>query len=191
MLLVVTTNVEARLKYYRYSHNIPMVEMSLNMMDAMGVLDQIPRELVNDGNPYNRLATAGYNPYTRSPYGYRINAPYYSNRLYDIYGAVCTVLTAVATIDTMAVTTVMVPAMVAGGTCGIVPGEETAGPARVVGAGANPGVDYGTINGTVPGVIPGVVPTVTSRIVPGTIPMAAGVVINGVIRGEVTGIIHG
>lgn len=84
-LLVVTTNVEARLKYYRYNSNIPMVEMSLNMMVAMGVLEQIPRQLVHDGNPYSRLTTAQYGPYSRNLYGYPINSRYYNNRLYDSY----------------------------------------------------------------------------------------------------------
>ena len=62
ILLAKANTVEARLKYYRYNDNIPMVEMSLNMMVAMGVLEQIPSRLVHDGNPYNRMVTAKYSP---------------------------------------------------------------------------------------------------------------------------------
>ena len=53
VLLAPLGNAEARLKYYRYNDNIPMVEMSLNMMVAMGVLEPIPSRLVYDGNPYS------------------------------------------------------------------------------------------------------------------------------------------
>ncbi len=67
-LLAPIGNAEARLKYYRYNDNIPMVEMSLNMMVAMGVLEPIPSRLVYDGNPYNRLATARYDRYPDSYY---------------------------------------------------------------------------------------------------------------------------
>ncbi len=82
-LLAPLSNVEARLKYYRYNNNIPMVEMSLNMMVAMGVLEPIPSRLVHDGNPYNRLVRARSGRYSRSPYTY---AGYSSrSRYYDDY----------------------------------------------------------------------------------------------------------
>lgn len=68
VLLAPFGNAEARLKYYRYNDNIPMVEMTLNMMVAMGVLEPIPSRLVYDGNPYNRLASDRYDRYSRSPY---------------------------------------------------------------------------------------------------------------------------
>jgi hypothetical protein len=84
ILLAKANTVEARLKYYRYNDNIPMVEMSLNMMVAMGVLEQIPSQLVHDGNPYNRLVTAKYSPYSRSRYGYP-GTRHYSDRYYSDY----------------------------------------------------------------------------------------------------------
>ena len=83
--LVVTSNVEARLKYYRYNANIPMVEMSLNMMVAMGVLEQIPGRLVHDGNPYNRAVTARHGRYSRHSYDYPLRARYSDDYLYDDY----------------------------------------------------------------------------------------------------------
>jgi hypothetical protein len=85
ILLAKANTVEARLKYYRYNDNIPMVEMSLNMMVAMGVLEQIPSRLVHDGNPYNRMVTAKYNPRSRSHYGYPARAGYYTNKRYTDY----------------------------------------------------------------------------------------------------------
>lgn len=68
VLLAPIGNAEARLKYYRYNDNIPMVEMSLNMMVAMGVLEPIPSRLVYDGNPYNRLAMARHDRHPDSYY---------------------------------------------------------------------------------------------------------------------------
>ncbi len=83
-LLVTASNVEARLKYYRYNANIPMVEMSLNMMVAMGVIEQVPGRLVHDGNPYHRMVTASYSPYSRSTYTYPERSRRYNNyRYYD------------------------------------------------------------------------------------------------------------
>ena len=79
-------NAEARLKYYRYNDNIPMVEMSLNMMVAMGVLEPIPSRLVHDGNPYSRYAGARYDRYSRSPYLGRASTRYLGrSRFYDDY----------------------------------------------------------------------------------------------------------
>ncbi len=78
-LLTMAGTVEARLKYYRYNDNIPMVEMSLNMMVAMGVLEPIPGRLVHDGNPYNRMVNASYGPYSRSGYSYPDRSHRYSN----------------------------------------------------------------------------------------------------------------
>ena len=85
ILLAKANTVEARLKYYRYNDNIPMVEMSLNMMVAMGVLEQIPSRLVHDGNPYNRMVTAKYDPQSRSHYGYPARTGYSGNRRYTDY----------------------------------------------------------------------------------------------------------
>ncbi len=85
ILLAKANTVEARLKYYRYNDNIPMVEMSLNMMVAMGVLEQIPSRLVHDGNPYNRMVTASYSPHSRSHYGRPARTGYYSNQRYTDY----------------------------------------------------------------------------------------------------------
>jgi hypothetical protein len=82
-LLVTASNVEARLKYYRYNDNIPMVEMSLNMMVAMGVLEPIPSRLVHDGNPYHRMVTASYSPYSRSAYSYPESSHRYSHYRYN------------------------------------------------------------------------------------------------------------
>lgn len=83
LLLAKANTVEARLKYYRYNAEIPMVEMSLNMMVAMGVIDQIPGRLVHDGNPYHTLATSRYRRSSRNPYAYPASARY-SDR-YDDY----------------------------------------------------------------------------------------------------------
>ena len=69
-MLAAAGTVEARLKYYRYNDNIPMVEMSLNMMVAMGVLEPIPSRLVYDGNPYNRLVSDRAGRYSRASYNY-------------------------------------------------------------------------------------------------------------------------
>jgi len=85
ILLAKANTVEARLKYYRYNDNIPMVEMSLNMMVAMGVLEQIPSRLVHDGNPYNRMVTAKYDPQSRSRYGYPVSTGYHGHRRYNDY----------------------------------------------------------------------------------------------------------
>jgi hypothetical protein len=82
-LLVTANTVEARLKYYRYNDNIPMVEMSLNMMVAMGVLEPIPSRLVHDGNPYHRMVTASYSPYSRSAYSYPESSHRYSHYRYN------------------------------------------------------------------------------------------------------------
>lgn len=85
-MLAAAGNVEARLKYYRYNDNIPMVEMSLNMMVAMGVLEPIPSRLVHDGNPYNRLVTARTSRYSRYPYARPASSRYSSRyRSYDDY----------------------------------------------------------------------------------------------------------
>ena len=85
MLLVKANTVEARLKYYRYNADIPMVEMSLNMMVAMGVLDQIPGRLVHDGNPYHTLSDRRYRNYSRYPYASPASARYSSRYRYDDY----------------------------------------------------------------------------------------------------------
>ncbi|MBT8130317.1 MAG: hypothetical protein KJP10_10005 [Gammaproteobacteria bacterium] len=85
MLLVKANTVEARLKYYRYNADIPMVEMSLNMMVAMGVLDQIPGRLVHDGNPYHNLANRRYRHSSRYPYASPVSARYSSRYRYDDY----------------------------------------------------------------------------------------------------------
>ena len=84
-LLCTASNVEARLKYYRYNANIPMVETTLNMMVAMGVIEQIPGYLVHDGNPYSRLANAQYGRDPRTPYAVPVNYGYYSVPGYDRY----------------------------------------------------------------------------------------------------------
>jgi hypothetical protein len=85
-LLAMAGTVEARLKYYRYNDNIPMVEMSLNMMVAMGVLEPIPSRLVHDGNPYHRMVNASYGPYSRSGYTtYPERSRRYSNNRYNDY----------------------------------------------------------------------------------------------------------
>ena len=85
-LLAMAGTVEARLKYYRYNDNIPMVEMSLNMMVAMGVLEPIPSRLVHDGNPYHRMVNASYGPYSRSGYStYPERSHRYSNYRYNDY----------------------------------------------------------------------------------------------------------
>ena len=84
-VLAMAGNVEARLKYYRYNDNIPMVEMSLNMMVAMGVLEPIPGRLVQDGNPYNRMVNTSYGPYSRSGYSYPERAYRYSSYGYNDY----------------------------------------------------------------------------------------------------------
>ncbi len=85
-LLATAGTVEARLKYYRYNDNIPMVEMSLNMMVAMGVLEPIPSRLVHDGNPYHRMLNASYGPYSRSSYStYPDRFRRYSDYRYNDY----------------------------------------------------------------------------------------------------------
>jgi hypothetical protein len=85
-LLAMAGTVEARLKYYRYNDNIPMVEMSLNMMVAMGVLEPIPSRLVHDGNPYHRMVNASYGPYSRSSYStYPDRFRRYGNYRYSDY----------------------------------------------------------------------------------------------------------
>lgn len=83
----------ARLKYYRYNNNIPMAEMTLRMMIAAGVLDEVPATIVQDGNPYNRLYArrtgygfqdASVNPYsTLLDEPYYGSSPYYDNSLFD------------------------------------------------------------------------------------------------------------
>ena len=83
VLLATTSDAEARLKYYRYNANIPMVEMTLNMMVAMGVLEQIPGRLVHDGNPYNRMVRARSNRHSGSPYTLPANLGYYDDFMYD------------------------------------------------------------------------------------------------------------
>ena len=85
MLLVKANTVEARLKYYRYNADIPMVEMSLNMMVAMGVLEQIPGRLVHDGNPYRTLASRRYRHSSRYPYATPVSARYSGRYRYDDY----------------------------------------------------------------------------------------------------------
>ena len=85
MLLVKANTVEARLKYYRYNADIPMVEMSLNMMVAMGVLEQIPGRLVHDGNPYHTLASRRYRHSSRYPYASPASARYSGRYRYDDY----------------------------------------------------------------------------------------------------------
>lgn len=85
MLLVKANTVEARLKYYRYNADIPMVEMSLNMMVAMGVLEQIPGRLVHDGNPYHALANRRYRHASRYPHASLASARYSSRYRYDDY----------------------------------------------------------------------------------------------------------
>jgi len=85
VLLATSSDVEARLKYYRYNSNIPMVEMSLNMMVAMGVLEQIPGHLVHDGNPYHRLVNAQPGRYSHSSYALPVNTGYYNGLGYDTY----------------------------------------------------------------------------------------------------------
>jgi len=62
-----------------------MVEMSLNMMVAMGVLEPIPSRLVHDGNPYHRMVNASYSPYSRSGYTYPRSSRRYSNYRYNDY----------------------------------------------------------------------------------------------------------
>ena len=84
-LLCTASNVEARLKYYRYNANIPMVETTLNMMVAMGVIEQIPGYLVHDGNPYSRLANAQYGRDPRAPYAVPVNTGYYNTPGYGRY----------------------------------------------------------------------------------------------------------
>lgn len=84
-LLCTTGNAEARLKYYRYNANIPMVETTLNMMVAMGVIEQIPGYLVHDGNPYSRLANAQYGRDPRAPYAVPVNTGYYNAPGYGRY----------------------------------------------------------------------------------------------------------
>ncbi len=84
-LLCTTGNAEARLKYYRYNANIPMVETTLNMMVAMGVIEQIPGYLVHDGNPYSRLANAQYGRDPRTPYAVSVNTGYYNAPGYGRY----------------------------------------------------------------------------------------------------------
>ena len=86
VLLATTSDAEARLKYYRYNANIPMVEMTLNMMVAMGVLEQIPGRLVHDGNPYNRMVRARSRRHSASPYALPANTAYYDDFLYDDFG---------------------------------------------------------------------------------------------------------
>ena len=61
-----------------------MVEMTLNMMVAMGVLEQIPGRLVYDGNPYNRLVRAKYGR-SRSQYDYPRGTDYFDGPSYDLY----------------------------------------------------------------------------------------------------------
>ena len=82
-LLTSVSSAHARLKYYRYNNHIPMVEMSLNMMVAMGLLKEVPPTIVNDGNRYNRYARArnaalsrqGYRAAPAS-YGVSYNSPF-------------------------------------------------------------------------------------------------------------------
>jgi hypothetical protein len=81
VLLGTTGNADARLKYYRYNGEIPMVETTLNMMVAMGVLEQIPGHLVHDGNPYSRLANTQYGGHYALP----VNTGYYNAPGYDRY----------------------------------------------------------------------------------------------------------
>ncbi len=86
VLLGTVSTAEARLKYYRYNDHIPMVEMTLNMMVAMGVLEPIPSRLVYDGNPYNRYLTSSYGHSSRSPYAYPRRAGYSGRSgFYDDY----------------------------------------------------------------------------------------------------------
>lgn len=85
VLLAKANTVEARLKYYRYDANIPMVEMSLNMMVAMGVIEQIPGRLVHDGNPYSRLSGTGYSPYSRNYNSSPVSSRYYNKYRYNDY----------------------------------------------------------------------------------------------------------
>ena len=84
-LLTTTSDAEARLKYYRYNANIPMVEMTLNMMVAMGVLEQIPGRLVHDGNPYSRFINTQYGRYARAPYALPASRGYVDSFGYDGY----------------------------------------------------------------------------------------------------------
>ena len=82
-------NADARVKYYRYNGNLPFVEMMLNMMVAMGIIDQLPANALYGGNyrgGYGAWASllsqrgwpyGGYSPYSRySPYSNYARSPY-------------------------------------------------------------------------------------------------------------------
>lgn len=84
-LLCTSSTVEARLKYYRYNADVPMVETTLNMMVAMGVIEQIPGYLVHDGNPYSRLANTQYGGNARTPYAVPVATGHYNAPGYGRY----------------------------------------------------------------------------------------------------------
>jgi hypothetical protein len=94
--LVTAFSADARVKYYRYSGNLPFVEMMLEMMAAMGIIQRVPGnglDGVYAGGGYGGLASmlsqrglpySGYSPYGGySPYsGY---SPYNGYSSYSGY----------------------------------------------------------------------------------------------------------
>ena len=87
--LAVAFNADARVKYYRYSGNLPFVEMMLEMMAAMGIIQRVPSNGLYDGyygggyGAWSSLLSqrgwpySGYSPYSSySPYSNYAEFPY-------------------------------------------------------------------------------------------------------------------
>lgn len=80
-------NADARVQYYRYSGNLPFVDMMLNMMAAMGIIERVPAYAMNGGNYGGRYGAMSS---LLSPQGWPYNgySPYsnYSSSPYSTYG---------------------------------------------------------------------------------------------------------
>jgi len=89
IMLCLISGARADYRLYQYNGDLPFVEMMLGMMTAMGMIEEIPDYLKNNGN-YNNSALSnryGYQPGFNQPliyqdqYSGRINYPQSNNNL--------------------------------------------------------------------------------------------------------------
>lgn len=60
LMLAQPAHASGKTKYYQYNGQLPFVEMMLNMMVAMGILDKIPAQYMNNGYGNNGYGRYGY-----------------------------------------------------------------------------------------------------------------------------------
>lgn len=59
----------ARPKLYYYDGDVPMIEMMLNMMVAMGMIDKVPSGYLHNGSFRSRYGVPGWNSMLANPWG--------------------------------------------------------------------------------------------------------------------------